>query len=71
MHLEVRRAGDCLITSRQQAVTAFTHMVETIVADLPEAVKTNRRLLALGMIERFRNCSSNGCCPTSLPRPTA
>ncbi|MDP9846171.1 TetR/AcrR family transcriptional regulator [Streptosporangium lutulentum] len=50
MHLEVRRAGDCLITSRQQAVTAFTHMVETIVADLPEAVKTNRRLLALGMI---------------------
>jgi AcrR family transcriptional regulator len=50
MHLEVRRAGDCLITSRQQAVKAFTNMIETIVADRPEAVRTNRHLLALGMI---------------------
>ena len=50
MHLEVRRAGDCLITSRQQAVKAFTDMIETIVADRPEAVRTNRHLLALGMI---------------------
>ncbi|WP_371780331.1 TetR/AcrR family transcriptional regulator [Streptosporangium subroseum] len=50
MHLEVRRAGDCLITSRQQAVEAFTGMIETIVADRPEAARINRRLLALGMI---------------------
>ncbi|MEV6865473.1 TetR/AcrR family transcriptional regulator [Streptosporangium subroseum] len=50
MHLEVRRAGDCLITSRQQAVKAFTDMIETIVADRPEAVRINRHLLALGMI---------------------
>ena len=34
----------------QQAVKAFTSMIETIVADRPEAVRTNRHLLALGMI---------------------
>ncbi|WP_326636546.1 TetR/AcrR family transcriptional regulator [Streptosporangium sp. NBC_01755] len=50
MHLEVRRAGDCLVSSRQLAVTAFTDMIELNVADLPEAVKANRHLLALGMI---------------------
>ncbi|GAA2885411.1 TetR/AcrR family transcriptional regulator [Streptosporangium fragile] len=50
MHLEVRRAGDCLITSRQRAVTAFKDMLASSVADLPEAVKANRHLLALGMI---------------------
>ncbi|MBB2909948.1 AcrR family transcriptional regulator [Streptosporangium becharense] len=50
MHLEVRRAGDCLITSRQRAVTAFTRMIESNITDLPDAVKANRHLLALSMI---------------------
>ncbi|MER5418646.1 TetR/AcrR family transcriptional regulator [Streptosporangium roseum] len=50
MHLEVRRAGDCLTRSRQQAVTAFSQIIEANVYDLPEAAKTDRHLLALGMI---------------------
>lgn len=50
MHLEVRRAGDCLTTSRQRAVRAFTQIIETSVFDLPETIGTNRHLLALGMI---------------------
>ncbi|WP_329091000.1 MULTISPECIES: TetR/AcrR family transcriptional regulator [unclassified Streptosporangium] len=50
MHLEVRRAGDCLVTSRQSAVEAFTRTIESNVADLPEATKANQHLLALGMI---------------------
>lgn len=50
MHLEVRRAGDCLTTSRQAAVAALTRTIESNIADLPEATKANQRLLALGMI---------------------
>ncbi|MDP9860789.1 MULTISPECIES: TetR/AcrR family transcriptional regulator [Streptosporangium] len=50
MHLEVRRAGDCLTRSRQQAVAAFSQIIEAAVLDLPEAVKANQHLLALGMI---------------------
>ncbi|GHH68080.1 hypothetical protein GCM10017673_16210 [Streptosporangium violaceochromogenes] len=50
MHLEVRRAGDCLTTSRQRAVRAFTQIIETSVFDLPETIGTNRHLLALCMI---------------------
>lgn len=50
MHLEVRRAGDCLTMSRQQAVQAFTQIIETNVFDLPRVAETDRRLLALGMI---------------------
>ncbi|MEU8201636.1 TetR/AcrR family transcriptional regulator [Streptosporangium sp. NPDC049046] len=50
MHLEVRRAGDCLLTSRQSAVAALTRTIESNVADMPEATKANQHLLALGMI---------------------
>ncbi|MGJ6962414.1 TetR/AcrR family transcriptional regulator [Streptosporangium sp. G11] len=50
LHLEVRRAGDCLVTSRQSAVAAFTRTIESNIADLPEATKANQHLLALGMI---------------------
>ncbi|GAA4193869.1 TetR/AcrR family transcriptional regulator [Streptosporangium oxazolinicum] len=50
MHLEVRRAGECLVTSRQSAVAAFTRTIESNVADLPEVTKANQHLLALGMI---------------------
>ncbi|MEV7005980.1 TetR/AcrR family transcriptional regulator [Streptosporangium sp. NPDC051022] len=50
MHLEVRRAGDCLTASRQQAVRAFTKIIEASVFDLPETIEANRHLLALGMI---------------------
>ncbi|WP_433253175.1 TetR/AcrR family transcriptional regulator [Streptosporangium sp. CA-135522] len=50
MHLEVRRAGDYLTRSRQQAVAAFSQMIEANVVDLPEGVKANQHLLALGMI---------------------
>lgn len=50
MHLEVRRAGDCLITSRQQAQAAFTHIIETNITGLPKTPRGNRHLLALGMI---------------------
>ncbi|MFJ2031253.1 TetR/AcrR family transcriptional regulator [Streptosporangium sp. NPDC087985] len=50
MHLEVRRAGDCLTRSRQQALAAFTRIVETNVSDLPEATKANPHLLTVGVI---------------------
>ncbi|SFI45860.1 transcriptional regulator, TetR family [Streptosporangium canum] len=50
MHLEVRRAGDCLTRSRQQAVAAFSQIIAANVFDLPGAAKANQRLLALGMI---------------------
>lgn len=50
MHLEVRRAGDCLATSRQQAVRAFAKVIEAGAFDLPDTIEANRRLLALGMI---------------------
>lgn len=50
MHLEVRKAGDCLVGSRQLAVTAFTKMIETNVTDLPEPVQAHRHLVTLGMI---------------------
>ncbi|GAA3117762.1 TetR/AcrR family transcriptional regulator [Streptosporangium carneum] len=50
MHLEVRRAGDCLTASRQQAVKAFTKIIEANVIDLPDTVEASRHLLALGVI---------------------
>ncbi len=50
MHLEVRRAGDCLTVSRQQAVKAFSKIIEASVFDLPDTIEVNRHLLALGMI---------------------
>ncbi|MFS1297991.1 TetR/AcrR family transcriptional regulator [Streptosporangium longisporum] len=50
LHMEVRRAGDCLITSRQLGVAGFVDAIKANVADLPEATKANQHLLALGMI---------------------
>ncbi|MFF4411055.1 TetR/AcrR family transcriptional regulator [Streptosporangium sp. NPDC001559] len=50
MHLEVRRAGDCLTTSRQQAVRAFARIVAAGALGPPDTVGVNRHLLTLGMI---------------------
>ncbi|MEU4829145.1 hypothetical protein [Streptosporangium sp. NPDC023615] len=50
LHLEVRRAGDCLVTSRQMGVAAFADAIKMNLGDLPETTKANRHLLALGMI---------------------
>ncbi|MEV8637077.1 TetR/AcrR family transcriptional regulator [Streptosporangium sp. NPDC051023] len=50
MHLEVRRAGDCLTTSRQKAVKAFTKIIEANIFDLPDTIEANRHLLSLGLI---------------------
>ncbi|MFD0884272.1 TetR/AcrR family transcriptional regulator [Streptosporangium algeriense] len=50
MHLEVRRAGDCLTTSRQQAVRAFAKIVEAGAFHPPDTAGTDRHLLVLGMI---------------------
>lgn len=50
LHLEVRRAGDCLTSSRQQAVAVFIQIMEKNIFDLPETTRANQRLLALGVI---------------------
>ncbi|GAA0430016.1 hypothetical protein Acor_45630 [Acrocarpospora corrugata] len=50
MHLEVRRAGDVLNTSRQRAVLEFTKIIEGSVADLPVRPPTELHLLALALI---------------------
>ncbi|GAA3444707.1 TetR/AcrR family transcriptional regulator [Planomonospora venezuelensis] len=50
LHLEVRRAGDCLTTSRQEAVAGFTQIIETGLLQTPEAADTDPHLLVLGMI---------------------
>ncbi|MFI6501040.1 TetR/AcrR family transcriptional regulator [Nonomuraea typhae] len=50
MHLEVRRSGDVLATSRQRAVASFARLVEEASADFPAAAGIDRHLLALGVI---------------------
>ncbi|WP_230878524.1 TetR/AcrR family transcriptional regulator [Planomonospora sp. ID67723] len=50
LHLEVRRAGDCLTTSRQEAVAGFTQIIETGLLQTPEEAGTDPHLLVLGMI---------------------
>ncbi|MFG3441808.1 TetR/AcrR family transcriptional regulator [Nonomuraea sp. NPDC047897] len=50
MHLEVRRSGDVLTTSRQRAVESFARLVEEASADFPARAAPSRRLVALGAI---------------------
>ncbi|MFI0422164.1 MULTISPECIES: TetR/AcrR family transcriptional regulator [Spongiactinospora] len=50
MHVEVRRAGDCLITARQRAVAGFTRIMEETVAAYPQRTPPNTHLLILGLI---------------------
>ncbi|WP_232326587.1 TetR/AcrR family transcriptional regulator [Microbispora sp. ATCC PTA-5024] len=50
MHLEVRRAGDVLSGARQNAVSAFTKIVESSVQELPNTLPIDLHLLALGLI---------------------
>jgi AcrR family transcriptional regulator len=50
MHLEVRRAGDCLTRPRQRAVSGFTQLIENTVDAFPGLKRGNMHLLALGVI---------------------
>ncbi|GII01264.1 TetR/AcrR family transcriptional regulator [Planobispora takensis] len=50
LHLEVRRAGDCLTSSRQEAVAGFTQIIETNLLQVPEETGVDLHLLVLGMI---------------------
>ncbi|GIH90068.1 TetR/AcrR family transcriptional regulator [Planobispora siamensis] len=50
LHLEVRRAGDCLTSSRQRAVAGFTQIIETNLLQVPEETGVDLHLLVLGMI---------------------
>ncbi|GIH74783.1 TetR/AcrR family transcriptional regulator [Planobispora longispora] len=50
LHLEVRRAGDCLISSRQAAVAGFTQIIETNLIEAPDTDGADPHLLVLGMI---------------------
>ncbi|MCG5220971.1 TetR/AcrR family transcriptional regulator [Streptosporangium sp. KLBMP 9127] len=50
MHVEVRRAGDCLVTARQRAVRGFTQIMQDAVEAYPERLPHNSRLLILGLI---------------------
>ncbi|WP_285773010.1 TetR/AcrR family transcriptional regulator [Microtetraspora sp. NBRC 13810] len=50
LHVEVRRAGECLTDSRRRAVRSFTHLVEEGVRPFPERTTGNPHLLALGVI---------------------
>ncbi|GAA0367674.1 hypothetical protein GCM10009530_17010 [Microbispora corallina] len=50
MHLEVRRAGDVLSGARQNAVSAFTKIIESSVQELPNTLPIDLHLLALGLI---------------------
>ncbi|SDQ94624.1 DNA-binding transcriptional regulator, AcrR family [Thermostaphylospora chromogena] len=50
MHVEVRRAGDCLTAARQRAVSGFTRLIEETVAATGEKPAVNLHLLALGLI---------------------
>ncbi|TMR21768.1 TetR/AcrR family transcriptional regulator [Nonomuraea turkmeniaca] len=49
MHVEVRRSGDVLTTSRQRAIEDFARLVEEASSDFPQAAP-NRRLVALGVV---------------------
>ncbi|MDP4504737.1 MULTISPECIES: TetR/AcrR family transcriptional regulator [unclassified Nonomuraea] len=50
MHVEVRRSGDILTTSRQRAIEGFARLVQEASADFPSAEPLNRRLVALGVV---------------------
>jgi AcrR family transcriptional regulator len=50
LHLEVRRAGDCLTTSRQEAVAGFIQIIETNLLQPPATAGADPHLLVLGMI---------------------
>ncbi|GAA5083461.1 TetR/AcrR family transcriptional regulator [Thermocatellispora tengchongensis] len=51
MHVEVRRAGDCLTTARQRAVRGFSTMIEETASAFPDRMPAeNTHLLALGVI---------------------
>ncbi|MDF5752560.1 TetR/AcrR family transcriptional regulator [Spongiactinospora sp. TRM90649] len=50
MHVEVRRAGDCLITARQRAVGGFSRVMEEAAAAYPTRTPPNTHLLVLALI---------------------
>ncbi|WP_344855208.1 TetR/AcrR family transcriptional regulator [Planomonospora alba] len=52
LHLEVRRAGDCLTVSRQEAVAGFCRILETEpgLSGLRGAGRIDLRLVVLGML---------------------
>lgn len=50
MHLEVRRAGNVLSGARQQAVAAFTKIIESSARDVSQTPPLDLHLLALGLI---------------------
>jgi AcrR family transcriptional regulator len=50
MHVEVRRAGDCLMIARQRAVRGFTRIIEDASKSFPDRQPQNSHLLVLGLI---------------------
>ncbi|MEU7894668.1 TetR/AcrR family transcriptional regulator [Nonomuraea sp. NPDC049152] len=50
MHVEVRRSGDVLITSRQRAVESFARIVEDVTQPFSDDAPIDRHLLTLGLI---------------------
>lgn len=50
MHVEVRRAGDCLTVSRQRAVSGFTRLIEDNIPDCVGNRPIDTHLLALGLV---------------------
>jgi AcrR family transcriptional regulator len=50
MHVEVRRAGDCLVSARQRAVHGFSRIIEDTASAYPDRAPANARLLILGLV---------------------
>src|SRR5690606_16675006 len=50
MHVEVRRAGDCLTAARQRAVSGFTRLIEDNIPDCVGNRPIDTHLLALGLV---------------------